>query len=393
MISKKTFPFPLGPLFLLVAIFYLSFVARIIFAPLLPVVERDLSLGHGQAGSLFFFVAAGYGAGLLGSGFVSSLLSHRGTITLSIMMVGAALFIISGSASLNGIHGGLFLIGLFAGFYLPSGLATLTNMTSREHWGKAMAIHELAPNLAFVTAPFLSEALLKLFSWRQSLATLGICSILMGVLFLFLGWGGREKGELPRLKAVNEVVMNPPFWVMTTMFTVSIGSSLGVYTMMPLFLVSEMGMDRGWANTLIGLSRTFGIVVLFISGFIADRFGPKQALTLFLTTTAIFTLLLGLIQGAVTTPVWIFLQAASTACLFPVGFTLLSLIFPTHLRSIALSLVILVGFLLGGGVIPSAIGHWAEAFSFSSGFFLLGVFFMGMLPLFLRVATRLNLSE
>jgi len=393
MIAKKTFPLPLGPLFLLVAIFYLSFVARIILAPLLPVVERDLSLGHGQAGSLFFFVAAGYGAGLFGSGFASSLLRHRGTITLSIMMAGGALFIISASASLSGIHGGLFLVGVFGGFYLPSGLATLTNMTSREHWGKAIAIHELAPNLAFVTTPFLSEALLKLFSWRQSLVALGICSILMGLLFLFYGRGGREKGDLPRLKAMNEVVVNPLFWIMTTMFTVSIGSSFGVYTMMPLYLVSEMGMDRGWANAIIGLSRTFGIVVLFISGFITDRFGPKQALTLFLTATAIFTLLLGLIQGAAITPVWIFLQAASTACLFPVGFTLLSLIFPAHLRSLAVSLVILVGFLLGGGVIPSAIGHWAEAFSFSSGFLLLGVFFMAMLPLFLRIATRLHLSE
>jgi NNP family nitrate/nitrite transporter-like MFS transporter len=107
----------------------------------------------------------------------------------------------------------------------------------------------------------------------------------------------------------------------------------------------------------------------------------------------VFTLLLGLIHGPVTTPVVIFLQAASTACLFPVGFTLLALIFPTPLRNVAVSLVMLVGFLLGGGAIPTGIGHWAEAFSFSSGFSLLGIFFLAMLPLFLRVVARLNLLE
>jgi len=393
MNPQKTLPFPLMPLFLLVGIFYLTFVSRVVLAPLLPVIEADLGLGHGEAGFLFLFIAVGYGAGLLGSGFVSSLLNHRRTILLSILMVGVAMLLISWSSSFKGMHCGLVLLGIFAGFYLPSGLATLTNLISKEHWGKAIAIHELAPNLGFVTAPLLSEALLKIFSWRQALAALGVGALLMGVLFLLVGRGGTDRGDRPRLTSMNKIVLNPSFWVMTAMFTISIGSSIGVYTMLPLFLVSELAMDRGWANTLIGLSRVFGIVILFFSGMITDRVGPKRALTVFLTTTGVFTLLLGLIHGKVTTPVVIFLQAASTACLFPVGFTLLSLIFPTPLRNVAVSLVMLVGFLLGGGAIPTGIGHWAETFSFSSGFSLLGIFFLAMLPLFLRVVARLNLLE
>jgi NNP family nitrate/nitrite transporter-like MFS transporter len=291
------------------------------------------------------------------------------------------------------MHAGLVLVGISAGLYLPSGIATLTGLVNKENWGKAMAIHELAPNIGFITAPLLSEAFLKLFSWRESLAMLGSLSILMGVLFFFFGQGGKDRGERPRLQSMHTIFGSPSFWIMTTLFTVSIGSSIGVYTMMPLFLVSERGMDRGWANILIGLSRTFGIVVLFISGLIIDRAGPKQAMTLFLTATGVFTLLLGLTHGSVTTPALVFFQAAATACLFPVGFTIISLVFPPHLRSGAVSLVMLIGFLLGGGAIPSGIGHWAEAFSFSSGFSLLGLFFLVMLILFLRTAARLHLSE
>jgi hypothetical protein len=51
---------------------------------------------------------------------------------------------------------------------------------------------------------------------------------------------------------------------------------------------------------------------------------------------------------------------------------------------VAVSLIIFLGFLLGGGVIPTAIGHWAEAFSFSSGFILLGLLFLTLLPFFHR---------
>lgn len=393
MTSSEHSSLPLVPLFLLVFIFYLNFVSRIIMAPLLPIIEVELGLGHGQAGSFFFFVAFGYGVGLLGSGLVSYYLTHRLTIAFAGMMGGLALIMISRSTSIIGIHAGLVLIGIFAGFYLPSGIATLTENISREHWGKAMAIHELAPNAAFVTTPLLSEFLLRFFSWRGALTVLGVWAVLMPVLFLAFGRGSRKKGEPPRFASLREVLSGPSCWVMAIFFTISIGASFGLYTMMPLFLVSEIRMDRFWANTLIGLSRTFGIVVLFCSGFFIDRIGPKRAMVLYLTAAGSMTFLLGLVQGSITIPSLVLLQAASVVCLFPVGFTIVSLLFPDRLRGVAVSVVMFVGFLLGAGIIPSAVGYWAEAFSFSSGFSLLGIIFLASLPLFLRSRSRLKISQ
>ncbi len=392
MIMRKSFPLPLTPLFMLLAIFYLSFVARIILAPLLPLIEQDLGIGHGEAGSLFLFIASGYSAGLLLSGFVSAWLNHRRTIMLSALMVGTAVLIVSASTSINGMRIGLVLAGVFAGFYIPSGLATLTHLTAREHWGKVMAIHELAPNLAFITAPMLSEALLKLFPWRGALAVLGLCSILMGGVFGLAG-RGNERGETPRLQSLYKIVADPSFWLMVAFFSVSIGSSMGLYAMMPLFLVSEIGMERGWANTLIGLSRVLGIAALFLSGWIMDRWGSSKAMAIFLATTGLFTLLLGSLPGPVATPLLLLFQASSAVCLFPAGFTTLSLIFPSHLRSTTVSLVMFFGFLFGGGAIPPVIGYWAEAFSFSSGFFFLGLLFLSILPIFLRLRSRLALPH
>lgn len=388
--TRKSFPFPVLPLLLLLGIFYLTFVGRVVLSPLLPMIETDLGIGHGQAGSLFLYMASGYGAGLLGSGFVSSRLNHRRSLILSASGVGASLAVISSSSSIGAMHAGLVLLGIFAAFYLPSGIATLTEITTKEHWGKVMAIHELAPSTAFTTAPLLAEGLLTFFSWRGSLTVIGGCAILTGALFSLFSRAGQHRGEAPRLEVMRHILRTPTFWLAALLFTVSIGSSMGVYTMMPLFLVSEMGMERGWANTLIGFSRAFGIVGLFVSGFITDRFGPKSAMTFFLVITAGFTLLLGFLRGPVATPVLLFLQAASSACLFPVGFTIVSLAYPPGLRGVAVSMVILVGFLLGGGAVPSALGHLAEALSFSTGLILLGVFFIATLPVFLRIRGRQN---
>jgi len=79
----------LGPLLLLTGIFFLSFISRIILAPLMPTIEQDLGIGHAEAGTLFLLISAGYFVSLLGAGFLSSRLTHRRTIIFSAISVGS----------------------------------------------------------------------------------------------------------------------------------------------------------------------------------------------------------------------------------------------------------------------------------------------------------------
>ncbi|MFI5341272.1 MAG: nitrate/nitrite transporter [Candidatus Methylomirabilales bacterium] len=374
-------PLPLMPLLFLVVIFYLNFTSRVILSPLLPIVEHELGLGHGEAGSLFFLLQIGYCAGLLASGFISCRWNYRRTILLSTTTLGLVLLAISRSTSITVIRAGLVLLGTAAGLYLPAGIATITRMVSQEHWGKALAIHELAPNLGYVTAPLLAEALLRAVPWRGILAVLGVLAVLMGGCFRLFGRGGAHKSEPPRFKTMGQLARDPALWIAAMLFSLSIGSSLGFYTMMPLFLVTEIGMDRELANTITGLSRIPGIVVIFISGMITDRIGHRRALALFLTTTGVFTLLLGLVHGRVTTSLLVLPQSAAGSCFFPAGFSMVSLIFPPGLRSLTVSMVTVIGSLFGAGMIPPAIGYLAEVSSFSTGLVLLGLLTLAMLPL------------
>jgi predicted MFS family arabinose efflux permease len=45
-----------GPVVFLAVIFFINFIARIILAPLLPTIEKELGISHGQAGSFFFLI-------------------------------------------------------------------------------------------------------------------------------------------------------------------------------------------------------------------------------------------------------------------------------------------------------------------------------------------------
>ena len=154
----------LGSLFVLASIFYLNFVARIMMASLMLTIEKELHFSYSDVGSLFLVLSLGYFAGLIGSGFISSRLTHRKTILISITAVGLTLLATSRCNSLWTIWAVIVFLGLFAGLYLASGIATLTALIDKGHWGKALAIHELGPTVSFLTAPLIAEGLLNWFS-------------------------------------------------------------------------------------------------------------------------------------------------------------------------------------------------------------------------------------
>ena len=78
----------------------------------MPTIEMDLNLSHSEAGSLFLFISCGYFIALLGSGFISSRLTHGRTIWLSALAVGLALMAIAFSHSKWSMRVGLFITGL-----------------------------------------------------------------------------------------------------------------------------------------------------------------------------------------------------------------------------------------------------------------------------------------
>jgi NNP family nitrate/nitrite transporter-like MFS transporter len=373
MVSFRSY---ISSLLFLTGIFFINFLARIILAPLLPAVEGDLHIGHGEAGVLFLLISLGYFVGLFGSGFISSLLTHRRTIIISSVAVGGFLLAISLSQTLWGIRAGLFLLGLAAGLYLPSGIAALTSLVSSRDWGKAIAIHELAPNLSFIATPLVAEGLMLWFSWREVIALIGVVAVLVGVAFIRLGKGGRFRGEAPSPTTLRFLIIQPGFWIMMALLSLGIGASLGVYTMLPVYLVAEQGFERSWANQLVAFSRVAGPGIVLVAGWASDKVGPKRALGGVLLATGIATVLLGMARESWIVP-FLFLQPALAVCFFPAGFSALSLVGPPSVRNVAVSLAVPVAFFVGGGVVPAGLGMMGEQGSFMLGIMLFGVLLLG----------------
>ena len=366
-----SFTAQLGPLLFLTSIFFLSFIGRIIFSPLMPAIENDLGLTHADAGVLFLMISLGYFVSLIGSGFISCRIGHKKTIVISSVAVGVMLWAISLCETLWGIRTGMFLIGMAAGLYLPSGIASVTAIADPRHWGRAIAIHELAPNLSFVLAPLLSEMLMAWFTWRGELLLLGICSILAGLAFGQFGKGAEGYGQAPSFSSFVTLFRERSFLIMILLFSFGITATLGIYAMLPLYLVVEQGIERNWANTALALSRISGLFMAFLAGWVSDRVGPEKAMGAILLIAGIMTMLLGSVSSS-----WVilivFLQPVVAVCFFPPGFAALSSIGPPGARNVAVSLTMPVAFVVGGGAIPAGIGLMGDAGSLGLGIVLAG---------------------
>ncbi len=382
--SANAFRNTIGPILILTSIFFLNFTARITPAPLAPRIESDLNLSHAETGTLFLFISMGYFITLVGSGFISSRLNHKRTIVASNTALGVALI---GTAFCSGpwtMRLGLFSVGMAAGLYLPSAIATLTSLVPSQHWGKAIAIHELAPNLSFIAAPLISEAVLVWFSWREVFLVLGVIPLIMSPVFVRYSRGGDFKGEAPGFSALGQLFGNLSFWLMVILFSLGVISTLGLYTMLPLFLVSEHDIDRNAANTLIAFSRVPSVLMAFIAGWATDRMGPRRTLQIVLLIAGLMTLSLGMASSSIIR-VLVFTQPLIAVCFFPAGFAAMSLIVPSNLRNIAVSLIVPLAFVAGGGLAPIFIGFIGDEHSFALGIMIcggliaIGSFFAGWL--------------
>ena len=373
--TTESFRNIVGPILILTSIFFLNFTSRISPAPLAPRIEVDLHLSHADSGALFFFISIGYFVTLIG------------TIVTSNTALGFALI---GTAFCSGpwtMRLGFFMVGMATGLYLPSAIATLTSLVPPRHWGKALAIHELAPNLSFIAAPLICEAVLVKFSWREVFLLLGIMTLAMSPIFVRYSRGGDFKGEAPGFSALGQLLSNSSFWVMVLLFSLGVVSTLGLYTMLPLFLVSEHGIDRNAANTLLALSRIPSVIMAFVGGWATDRIGSRRTLKIVLLFAGMMTFLLGMGSSSVIRPL-VFLQPLIAVCFFPAGFAAMSLIVPPRLRNIAVSLIIPLAFVAGGGLAPVFIGFIGDAHSFSLGIMIcgglifIGSFFVGRLKFY-----------
>jgi NNP family nitrate/nitrite transporter-like MFS transporter len=372
---------------LLLGVVFCTFYSRLLISPLLLTVSEDLDVSYARATSLFLLTSVGYVLTLLCSGFISERITHHWTIVTAAVLTSISLALIGLSQTIATLSLGFVMLGMGPGLYPASGIPMVTRLVGLRHLGTGMAMVETGISLAFILTPFLAALLLPVVSWR--VLFLGSAGFVGMIAYLNarLGKTGRFRGTAPNYQNLNAIFRNRAFWGVTCWIALFSASTIGIFAILPSFLVLNRGMNQEFINAMIGASRISGLFILFIAAYLGDRWGRRKLVILVYVFSGFFTYMLGAAEGNLLL-LCVFLQPLFAPAFFPSTFALLSESVSRNHQNVAIALAIAFGNIFGVGVFPFTMGLLETAGHATWGFMGLGILMLACLPMMLLFRPR-----
>ncbi|MBP8625589.1 MAG: MFS transporter [Syntrophorhabdaceae bacterium] len=354
-------------------IWFINFSIRMLFSPILPIIEDEFTIAHAKASSIFIFLSGGYGLGVLISGFFSGRFGYKKSIVLSLALLSIVNFLIPFVHTFILLYLFAFLLGFSVGLYLPAAIPLITEYYEEKAWGKAISIHDSGSSIAIFATPLIALFLLQFSRWRGIFVVYGFLFLLCAIVFYFIC--NEVKIGNPPQAMFSQIIKRRSLWLVAIIWIFGASANLGIYSITPLYLTKELNLSMGYANTILGISRLGSIGVAIACGFAVDRFNLRYFMFIMLFITSIFTILLGII-GVRYIGLILFLQAIFITGFFPIGLVAIARLFNRELRSLATGIVLALSILVGGGIAPYLLGVAGDHYSFGLGITILGVLIM-----------------
>ena len=360
------------PLCVFWCLWFLNFFTRASLSPVLPLIEGDLSISHGQAGGFVTSYSLGYAVTLLIAGRFVPTWGYKRTVAAGISGIGLTLIALQWVEHYFAFHVFFLILGLASGTYIPSILSIITETYDPKEWGKVIGLHDSAASAAIFSAPILIAFGLQFLPWKGILLLQGIACLILPLFFWRVSIEPQPKIS-PRGTHYLNLFRRKPIWVMAVLCIMSSAANMGVYSMLPLYLINERGMDYAFANNLVGTSRVGGFAIQIFAGFFVDRYGYEKILFLGLLATGLSTLSLSLAPSISFLLITLFIQAALSLVFFPVALAAISKLTSPEERSMGIGAIISSGVIVGMGGAPLFLGIVADHFSFQTGILWMGI--------------------
>ena len=148
-------------LFFLLFIWFINFSVRILFSPILPILEDEFMVNHAQASGIFTFMSAGYGISVLLAGLFSGRIGYK-KVNFVIGLSSVVPLEFSPALS-SGISTcctcSRWCLVFSHGLYVPSVMPLITEYYAEKNWGKAIAIHDTGASTAIFATPLVALGL------------------------------------------------------------------------------------------------------------------------------------------------------------------------------------------------------------------------------------------
>lgn len=240
-----------------------------------------------------------------------------------------------------------------------------------QHKGLAMGIVG-AGNVGTAVSVLLAPPLAQWLGWQ---AVYGVAAV--GILIpaaVMVVWG-REPSDINKQGTLREhaaCLFEHDGWVFSVIYCVTFGGFIGLASFLPSYYFDQFGVSKVQAGQLTMLAAFMGAAMRIAGGWISDRWGGLNTLTVVLAVVAASLLLVGFSKSLALTTGLVVLCFAALGAGNGALFQLVPLRWPTT-TAVAGSMIGEVG-ALGGGLVPSTMGLSRQYLgSYSWGFFVFAV--------------------
>lgn len=384
--AEQVFSKALPSLVLTTFVFFLTYLARAIFGPLLPDLEREFILSHAASTRFLFYISVGYALTIFLSCLVSDKARPRRLVALSSAACGLVLLAIAATTDRVLLPFLFLALGMSAGAYFNAGFSSIRSLAPPSQWGKIIAVHEVGPNIGLLLAPLLAGLAAGFCGWRVGVACIGAAALGAAVIFHCFAKGGDSPEKATSLKDFKEALRSPRLWFFVWGVGMSISVHFGMYSVMTLHMTEERLLSVESSALLLSTSRLASPFAALIGGRLISSLGTRFTLTLAFSVMAL-SIALTVMPWLAPFVVGLYIQPAAAAIAIASMFTFLAHSFsdktPLHM-SIGMPL----GGFIGLGLMPMLLGLWGDCAGFSAGFAMVGFLILLTLPLIRRLPPR-----
>lgn len=367
---------------LFAAFLYFSFSCCIwvLNGAMAPFISETFNLSPAQKGLMLSVPIIAGALMRFPLGILSQYIGRKNATLVEMSMIAVAmLFGFFFVKSFNDLLAMGVLLGI-AGASFGVALSLGSGSFPARHKGLAMGLVG-AGNVGTAVSVLVAPPLAQAFGW---VAVYGIAAVAISIPMLVMVVFAKEPPDIDKHASFKEHIaclFEKDGWAFSLIYAVTFGCFIGLATFLPTYYYDQFGVSKVQAGQLTMLAAFMGAVLRVFGGWISDRLGGVNTLSVVLVTIAVTLTACGFAgQSLPATTLLIMLCFSALGAGNGAVFQLVPLRWPLS-TAVAGSMIGEIG-ALGGGLVPSTMGLAKQyAGSYRWGFFLFALLSLAMLAM------------
>lgn len=400
--KKSFFTYENGIVSLMALVFGCLFFDRLALNFLMPFIAKDLLLSDTQIGLLAGALSLAWAFSSYFTVAWAEVKNRKKLVFLIAVVTFSLCSFGSGIAfSFATLFIARFIMGFSEGAVIPLAQNFVERESSPNRLGLNAGILQGVGSALFgsILAPIILVAIAESMGWRKAFFVAGV----PGIILALLSWKYIKKATAESAGIKTESKIN--FKELLQYNNIKWGIPLACcafgwwFATLPFiskYFVDAQGMSADEMGKTMGLLGLSGLLGSIIVPGLSDKFGRKPIMYIFMGLGILYPFTIFFLQGTLLQLPLMFISYFAMGCVAMVAAVIPSEAVPVHLRAKAMGLVMGVGEIVGGVLIPGISGVLSDTFNPSAFLWVsavmaaLGLFFVSKLVESNKVVSQLK---